>query len=413
MAKNPFENALEQLEKAQDIEPIDSVAYEIMKRPQRILEVSIPVKMDGGGTKIFTGYRVQHNDARGPCKGGIRYHPNVSIDEVKALATWMTIKCATVNIPYGGGKGGVICDPKEMSEGEIERLSRGYMRQIAHYIGPDVDVPAPDVYTTPQIMAWMEDEYSKIVGKDTPEVITGKPIDKGGSEGRGTATGMGGSYIIREASKELGLNPSESTVAIQGFGNAGSVAASILSKMGYKVVAVSDSHGGIYNKDGLNIDRVLQVKKEKGRVSEYDGPCEKVSNEELLELPVDILVPAALENQITKDNAPHIKAKLVAELANGPTTPEADQILHEQDVLVTPDILTNAGGVTVSYFEWLQNKKGEHWSEEEVNKKLDEIMTPAFRDVYTKAKEKHIPMRTAAYIIAMHRVADAILKRGY
>ncbi|MFO7872297.1 MAG: Glu/Leu/Phe/Val dehydrogenase [Candidatus Undinarchaeales archaeon] len=414
MTENPFENALEQLEEAQKVASIDKGAYEILRNPQRILQVSIPVKMDNGEQKMFTGYRVQHNDARGPCKGGIRYHPDVTLDEVKALATWMTIKCATVNIPYGGGKGGIICNPKEMSQGELERMSRGFMRQIYNFIGVDVDVPAPDVYTNPTIMGWMRDEYEKLVGHEAPGIITGKPVEEGGSEGRGTATGMGGSFIVRESVKALGMKPEETTVAVQGFGNAGATIANLLYENDYKVVAVSDSRGAVCNLDeGLDIKLISEVKKEKGTVTEYEKTCEHVSNEELLELDVDILVPAALENQLVEENAPDVSAKIVVEIANGPTTPGADKILHEKEVLVVPDILANAGGVTVSYFEWLQNKKGENWSEEEVNEKLDKLMTNAFKDIYAKKEDEGISMRTAAYAIAIKRVADAINERGY
>ncbi len=414
MAENPFENALEQLEKAQKVASVDKDAYEIMRNPQRVLKVSIPVKMDNGEQKIFTGYRVQHNDARGPCKGGIRYHPDVTLDEVKALATWMTIKCATVNIPYGGGKGGVICSPKEMSQGELERMSRQFIRQIYNFIGVDIDVPAPDVYTNPTIMGWMRDEYEKLVGHEAPGIITGKPVEKGGSEGRGTATGMGGMFVVREAVKALGMKSEETTVAVQGFGNAGSTIASLLYENGYKVVAVSDSRGAVCNlEEGLDIKLISKVKKEKGTVTEYEKTCKHMSNEELLELDVDILIPAALENQLVEENAPDVSAKIVVEIANGPTTPGADKILHEKEVLVVPDILANTGGVTVSYFEWLQNKKGENWSEEEVNKKLDKLMTHAFNDIYAKKEDENIPMRTAAYCIAMQRIADAINERGY
>lgn len=419
-AEDPFENALKQMEVAQEVAKIEPEIYEILKKPQRFLEVQIPVKMDNGSIKIFTGYRSQHSNARGPFKGGIRYHPNVSVSEVKALSAWMTWKCATVDIPYGGGKGGIICNPKEMSKAEIERMSRGYIREIARFIGPDVDIPAPDVYTNSEIMMWMVDEYSKIIGKYEPAVITGKPLGKGGSEGRETATGVGGSYVIREAAKHLGLDPKKTTVAVQGYGNVGSFAAEALHKLGFKIVAISDSKGGIYAKAGINPEKITPCKEKPGGTVEacahlglFSGndKAEKITNEELLELDVDILVPAALENQITEKNAHKIKAKIVAELANGPTTPEADKILHKNKVLLIPDILANAGGVTVSYFEWLQNRKNEHWTENAVFEKLDSIMTKAFYDIAEESKESEIDMRTAALVLAMKRVAAATKKR--
>ena len=411
MAENPFENMLKQLETAQEISPVDKNIYEILKNPQRILIASIPVEMDNGEVKVFTAYRVQHNDTRGPTKGGIRYHPNVSLDEVKALAGWMTWKCATVDIPFGGGKGGVICNPREMSQDEIERLSRGYVRAFFKFLGEDTDVPAPDVYTNAQVMAWMLDEYNKLAGKSVPAFITGKPIELGGSEGRGTATAQGGAYVIREAIKHKQIDPTAATAAIQGYGNAGYNAAKLLYGMGFTIVAVSDSRGGAYNENGMDPDEVFKHKKETGSVVGF--PNEEITNEQLLELNVDVLVPAALESAISENNAANIKAKVVAELANGPVTPEADKILYEKGVFVCPDILTNAGGVTVSYFEWVQNKSQAHWTEEEVFKKLDGIMTKAFNDVLKTSLEKKVDMRTAAFILAMHRVADATKLSGY
>ena len=416
---DPFENSLAQLAEAQKTAKIEPEIYEIMRKPQNFLEVKIPVKMDSGETRTFVGFRSQYNNARGPFKGGIRYHPNVSPSEVKALSAWMTWKCATVGIPYGGGKGGVICNPKEMSKGELERLSRGYIRAIAHAIGPDVDIPAPDVYTTPEIMMWMVDEYSKIVGHYEPAVITGKPIDKGGSEGRTEATGFGGAYIVREVAKHLKMDPKKTTVAIQGFGNVGSYAAIKLHEMGFKVVAVSDSRGGVYAADGLDAGKILPCKEEGGTVeacthlgllTKTNG-FKKITNEELLELPVDILIPAALENAITHENANKIKAKAIVELANGPTTPDADKILHKKGVFLVPDILANSGGVTGSYYEWLQNKKNEHWKKDDVLGKIDSTLTKAFYDILKTSQEHKIDMRTAALVLAMRRVADAVKKK--
>ena len=421
-SENPFENSLKQLETAQKVAKIPADTYEILKTPQRILEVKIPVMLDNGKMKIFTGYRVQYSDARGPAKGGIRYHPNVSLDEVKALSAWMTWKCATIDVPYGGAKGGVICNPKEMSKGELERLSRGYMRAIAHFIGPDIDIPAPDVYTTGEIMLWMVDEYSKIVGHYEPAIITGKPVGHGGSEGREEATGYGGAYIVREVAKHLNLNPKNTTVAIQGFGNVGSNAAVALFDMGFKVVALSDSKGGVYAKEGIDPAKVIPCKEEAGgtvlscvhlgllaKAMHY----KEITNEELPELPVDILIPAALENVITGKNASKIKAKAIVELANGPTTPEADKILYKKGVFLVPDVLANSGGVTGSYFEWVQNKKNQHWAKEEVLQKVDSMLVKAFYDVLKSSEEHKVDMRTAALVLAMRRVADAVKKRGY
>lgn len=401
---NPFENAMQQLDKAAQIMNLDKNIHEVLRQPERVLTVSIPVQMDNGETQVFTGYRSQYNDNLGPYKGGIRYHWDVSIDEVKALSFWMMIKCAAVNIPMGGGKGGVIVNPKEMSEVELEKLSRGYVQKIWRNIGSDKDVPAPDVYTTPQIMGWMRDEYEKLVGHDDPGVITGKPLDQGGSEGRSYSTAQGGVYCTRELANKLGMNPAETTVAIQGFGNAGSHMARILSGMGFQIVAVSDSRGAIKG-ENLDIEKLEAFKKEHGSVVGFEG-TEELSNEEILELDVDILVPAALENVITKDNAANIKAKAVVELANGPTTPEADEILKDNGVIVVPDVLANAGGVTVSYFEWDQNVKGEHWSEEDVLAKLEKIMVDAFNEVWDTKEKYSIDMRTAAFVKAIERVAE-------
>jgi len=416
---NPFENAMEQLNKAAKIINLDKDIHEVLRQPERILTVAIPVKMDSGEIKIFTGYRSQFNNALGPYKGGIRYHWNVTLDEVKALSFWMMVKCATVNIPMGGGKGGIIVNPKELSEGELERLSRGYIQKIWRDIGSDKDVPAPDVYTTPQIMGWMRDEYEKLVGHSDPGVITGKTIEQGGSEARGYSTAQGGVYMTRELAKKLGWNPKETTVAIQGYGNAGAHMARILQAMGFKVVAVSDSKGGVYNEDGIDPDKALKIKEDGGMLGCYclgtvcsleqmptDGPCRHISNEELLELPVDILIPAALENQITIDNVNNIKARAIVELANGPTTPEADEVLKTKGITVVPDVLANAGGVTVSYFEWEQNVKGEHWTEADVLEKLEKIMVTAFDEVWETKEKYGIDMRTAAFVKAIERVAE-------
>lgn len=393
-----------QLDKAARVMNLDKNIHEILKQPERVLTVAIPVKMDSGETKVFTGYRSQFNNALGPYKGGIRYHWNVTLDEVKALSFWMMVKCATVNIPMGGGKGGIIVNPKELSEGELERLSRGFIQKIWRNIGSDKDVPAPDVYTTPQIMAWMRDEYEKLVGQPDPGVITGKPLEQGGSEGRGFSTAQGGVYCVRELAKKLNLIPEQTTVAVQGYGNAGSFMAKILHKQGYKIVAVSDSKGAIYNQAGLDPAAVASWKEQTDSVVGFSG-SEEVSNEAILELEVDILVPAALENVITKDNAQNIKAKAVVELANGPTTPEADEILKDKGVLIVPDVLANAGGVTVSYFEWDQNVKGEHWSEADVLQKLEKIMVDSFNEVWETKERYSVDMRTAAFVKAIERVA--------
>ncbi|PIV67720.1 MAG: glutamate dehydrogenase [Euryarchaeota archaeon CG01_land_8_20_14_3_00_38_12] len=410
---NPFENAQKQLDIAAEKMKLEPSVHAILKEPMRILEVSFPVKMDDGETKTFKGFRVQYNDARGPTKGGIRFHPDETLDTVKALAAWMTWKCAVVDIPYGGSKGGVICNPKEMSQGELERLSRGYIRAIGRFIGPEKDIPAPDVYTTPQIMAWMMDEYSKLEGYNVPGMITGKPIPLGGSLGRGDATARGGMYILREAAKHIGLNLNNATVAIQGYGNAGQFAAKLVTEMfDSKIVALSDSKGGIYNEKGLDWKRVLEHKEKTKSVTGFNG-SKQISNEELLELEVDVLIPSALENQITEKNADKIKAKIVLELANGPTTPEADKILYKNKVFVIPDFLANAGGVTVSYFEWVQNTYGYYWEEEEVREKLDKKMTKAFKDVLEMVKKYNVDNRTAAYMVSVDRVAEAMKLRGW
>ncbi len=402
---NPFENMTKQLNKALSILNLNESEKAMIMQPKETLIVHFPVKMDDGKTRVFTGYRCHYNDARGPTKGGIRFHPDVTKEEVEALAAWMTWKTSVVNIPFGGGKGGVIVNPKELSRTELERLSRGYIRAIASFIGPNKDIPAPDVYTNPQIMGWMLDEYNHIKGEHFPHVITGKPLHVGGSKGRGDATAKGGYYVLLDAIKKLGLDKSNLKVAVQGFGNAGSFLAKMLYDEGLKIVAVSDSKGAVYSEDGLNPYDVENHKKQNGSVK---GFAKDITNSELLELDVDILVPAALENQITESNADSVKAKIVLELANGPTTPEADEILFNKGVLVIPDILANAGGVTVSYYEWVQNRMGEYWELDVVYSKLKKRIISSFEDIYALKTEKSINMRTAAYVLAVQRVVDAM-----
>ncbi len=409
---NPFETAKQQIDIVADLIGINDGTREVLKHPKRELTVNFPVRMDDGSYRVFTGHRVQYNMARGPCKGGIRYHPQVSLDEVRALAAWMTWKCAVVNIPYGGAKGGVICDPKHMSKGELERLTRRYTSEISSIIGPEMDIPAPDVYTDSQTMSWIMDTYSMQKGYSVPGVVTGKPVSLGGSEGRGEATGRGCAYVIRESAKDLGLRVKNGTVAVQGFGNAGSVAANILAEeQGAKIVAVSDSKGGIYKADGFNPRAVEEHKRKTGSVVGFPG-AKTISNEEVLETQADILIPAALENQITKKNADKIRAKIVAEAANGPTLPEADTVLFQKKITVLPDILANAGGVTVSYFEWAQDIQGFFWSLAEVNSRLERVMVQSYNDVHKVATERKVHNRTAAYVLAIQRVVDAIRIRG-
>lgn len=408
---NAYDNAQKQLERAANLLKLNPDVHEILRQPKRILSVSLPVRMDDGKVRNFQGYRVQFNDARGPFKGGIRYHPNVSLDEVKALAAWMTWKCAIADIPYGGAKGGVICDPKNMSAGEKERITRRYANAIADFIGPHRDIPAPDVYTDGQTMAWILDVYSQIHGRPMPEVITGKPIPLGGSEGRYNSTARGCVVAAREAAKVKGFPLKGATAAVQGYGNAGSWSAILLEELGVKVIAVSDSQGGIYNKIGLNSKKVEEFKENTGTVVGFPG-TEPISNDNLLELPVDILIPAALENQITAKNAPNVKAKIISEAANGPTTPEADRILDKNGVLLIPDILANSGGVIVSYFEWVQNLNRVHWTENQVNEELEKKMTTAFRTTYDKSKALNVSMRDAALAVAVERVANAIQTLG-
>ncbi len=408
---NAFNNALKQLDKAVKLLNLKEDVSGLLKRPKRILYFNLPVKMDDGKIKVFEAYRVQYNDARGPYKGGIRFHQQVNLAEVKALAFWMAVKTATVGIPMGGGKGGVVVNPKKLSSAELERLSRAYMRAAADFVGPDVDIPAPDVNTNPQIMAWMMDEYEKIKGGHYPAVITGKPLELGGSAGRGTATAQGGFYVLQQLLAKLKLNRKKLSVAIQGFGNAGSVFADLVEQVGLKVVAVSDSQGGIYNEQGLDLKKVKQHKAQTGSVINFEG-AKNVTNQKLLELPVGILVPAALESQITKNNAGRIKAQIILELANGPVTPEADEKLFKKGKIVVPDVLANAGGVTVSYFEWVQNRQQYYWTEKEVFDKLKIIMVKAFNDVWQTAQEMEVDLRTASFILALKRIATAIRLRG-
>jgi glutamate dehydrogenase/leucine dehydrogenase len=409
---NPFEVALEQLDEAAKLIKLDNGMHKILAHPKRVLTVSVPTRMDNGEIAVFTGFRSQHNDARGPYKGGIRYHPQVTIDEVKALSMWMTWKCAIAEIPYGGGKGGIICNPKEMSEGELERMTRRYAYAISDIIGPHTDIPAPDVYTGGKEMAWIMDTYSALKGNFVqPELITGKPLAIGGSLGRNEATGRGLSFTVREAAKKLKINMKTATVAVQGFGNAGQFAAQLIEEQGAKIVAVSDSQGGVHNKNGLQVGTLRKHKEKSGSVTGFSG-AKSISNEDLLETECTILIPAALENQITKKNAGKIGAKIMAEAANGPTTPEADATLFKNKVLVIPDVLANGGGVTVSYFEWLQNLRREYWSENDVNERLDRNITKAFLDVYDTHEKYGVDMRKASTLLAVNRVVEALKIRG-
>jgi glutamate dehydrogenase (NAD(P)+) len=415
---DPFKIAQKQLFEAADMMKLDKNALELLKEPVRTLSVNIPVKMDSGKIRAFQGFRVHYNNARGPCKGGVRYHPQENLSVVKALSAWMTWKTALADIPFGGSKGGVICDPKTMSLRELEELARGYVRALRGFIGPEIDVPAPDVNTNGQTMGWMMDEYSRQEGRDVFSTITGKPVELWGSRGRTDATGVGGMFILREAAKQLKINPKKAKIAVQGFGNVGMNACVAASKMfGAKIVAVSDSVGGIYNKDGLDVDKLIEAKNKRGNVQAYQKG-QKITNAELLEADVDILIPAAMENQIRKDNADKIKAKLVLELANGPVTNEGEKILHEKGILDMPDFLVNGGGVVVSYFEWVQNINGYYWELDEVERKLDKIMTASFASMTDtiksyKAKGIKTTPRNAAYIVAVDRVARAMKARGW
>ncbi|MFA6274225.1 MAG: Glu/Leu/Phe/Val dehydrogenase [Candidatus Paceibacterota bacterium] len=402
--QNAFENGMEQLAKVAKLKNFDKDLITRLQQPDRDIRISIPVKMDDGTLKIFEGYRVEYNNALGPYKGGIRYHQDTEINEVKALAFWMALKCAVAGIPMGGGKGGITVNPKELSKNELEKLSRGFIQKLSDILGPKKDVPAPDVNTTPEIMAWMADEYAKITGDKTGAVITGKPLDKGGSEGRGSATAQGGFFVFEALKKELNL-PEKCKVAIQGFGNAGSYAALIWKKAGHTVVAVSDSKLGIYNEDGLDIEKLIEYKKSTGSLSGFLG-VKEITNTELLETECDLLIPAAFENQITNLNADKIKAKAILELANGPITPEADEILFKKGIPVVPDILANSGGVTVSYFEWDQNLKGEHWTEKEVFNKLQPILDDSSKKISQRAKECNTDLRRGAFILALERIEE-------
>lgn len=402
--KNPFENAMLQLEKVASLKNFDKDFLEGLRHPDRDIRISIPVKMDDGNLKIFEGYRVEYNNKMGPYKGGIRYHQETEINEVKALAFWMTIKCAVAGIPMGGGKGGVTVNPKELSKRELEELSRGWVRMLSDNLGPEKDVPAPDVNTTPEIMAWIADEYAKITGDKSGAIITGKPVDKGGSEGRGTATAQGGFYVFEALRNKINI-PDKTEVVIQGFGNAGSYAALIWQKKGHKVIAVSDSKSAVYNKEGLDIERLIAHKKATGALSNFENTKE-ISNKEMLELECDLLIPAAFENQITSENADNIKAKAILELANGPITPEADETLFKKGIHIIPDVLANSGGVTVSYFEWNQNLKKEHWTEEEVFKKLEPMLRDSAEKVFEKSEEFKTDLRRGAYILALERIQE-------
>jgi glutamate dehydrogenase (NAD(P)+) len=410
---NPFAIAQAQLDEAAAALQLDPDMHAFLREPMREFHFTLPVHMDDGSTKTFKGFRVQYNDARGPAKGGIRFHPDETIDTVRALAAWMTWKTAVADVPLGGGKGGVICNPREMSRGELERLSRAFMRAISRYVGLTQDVPAPDVNTNPQIMAWMLDEYEVLAGHREPGVITGKPLELGGSAGRTPATAMGGLFTIRETAKLRNLDLTKATCAIQGYGNVGSFTHKLASDVfGLKVVAVSDEFGGIYSSNGLDPKIVTNHLRRNGKV----GGCadtDELKNQELLELDVDILIPAAIENQLTSQNADRVKARIVAELVNGPTTPEADNILNDKGVYIIPDFLCNAGGVTVSYFEMVQNAYQFYWDENLVNERLDQKMTTAFHAVHTMAQERKVDTRVAAYMVAVNRVAEAVRLRGW
>ena len=407
---NPFHFARRQFERAADHLGLDAGTREVLGNPKRQLTVSIPVKMDDGSIRCFQGYRVQHSIARGPSKGGIRYHPGVTLDEVKALAMWMTWKCAVVNIPFGGAKGGITVDPKKLSLGENERMTRRFTSEISIILGPDRDIPAPDVYTNSQTMAWMMDTFSMTKGYSTLGVVTGKPLSVGGSAGRNEATAEGCYVAIEEAAKRMSLPLKGATAAVQGFGNAGSFAAKFLDEAGAKIVAVSDTQGAIYDKKGLSVPNLFSIKEKKGTVTAVKG--ERITNEDLLELPVDILVPAALEGVITRRNAPRVQAKIVAEAANGPTTPEADDILHKKGIVVIPDILANAGGVTVSYFEWVQDLYSFFWDPDMVRTQLQRTIRRSYADVESTAREHDTDLRTGALILAVHRVEEATRIRG-
>ena len=405
--QNPYQNAMAQLDKVAKIKNFGDEFIARLRQPDRDIRISIPVKMDDGTLKIFEGYRVQYNDALGPYKGGIRYHADTEINEVKALAFWMTLKCAVGGIPMGGGKGGVTVDPKKLSKGELERLSRGWAQRLADVIGPRKDVPAPDVNTTPEIMAWISDEYGKITGDTSGAVITGKPLDKGGSEGRGTSTAQGGFYAFEALKKELNL-PEKCRIAIQGFGNAGSNAAKIWNKAGHTIIAISDSKGGVYNPNGIDIEKLLEHKKTTGNLSNFPG-SKDITNLELLATECDLLIPAAFENEINEKNADNVKAKVILELANGPINPEADEILLKKNIPILPDIWANSGGVIVSCFEWEQNLKKEHWTEQQVFEKLKPMMEDAGKKIFQNAQENKTSIRMGAFILALERIKEKML----
>ncbi len=405
---NPFENAMAQLAKAAQIANFDKEFIARMQVPNRDIRFSIPVVMDDGTLQIFEGYRVEYNNARGPYKGGIRYHADTEVNEVKALAFWMALKCAVADIPMGGGKGGITVDPAKLSKGELERLSRGWAARLSDVLGPQKDVPAPDVNTTPEIMAWMADEYAKLTGDKTGATFTGKPLDKGGSEGRGPATGLGGFYVFDVLRADLGL-PASCRVVVQGFGNVGSNAAQIFSDHGHKIIAVSESKGGIYNPNGLDVKKLAEYKKANGTVAGYsqtDKACKEITNAELLETECDLLVPAAFENVISDANADKVKTKAILELANGPLTPEADEVMFKKGIPVIPDILANSGGVTVSYFEWDQNLKGERWTEQQVFDKLKPILENNSKKILAKSRELKTSLRIGAFILALERIQE-------
>jgi len=408
---NPYQVAVAQFDEAADRLGLSQALRAILCKPKRELTVNFPVRMDNGDVEMFTGYRVQHNITRGPAKGGIRFSPEVSLDEVRALAMWMTWKCAVVNIPFGGAKGGVICDPHKLSRGELERLSRRYATEISILMGPNSDIPAPDMNTNPQIMAWMMDTFSMHQGYSVPAVITGKPLAIGGSEGRLEATARGVQFVTREAMVDLGMKPEECTAVVQGFGNVGSITARLLYELGCTVVALSDLSGGVYNPRGIDVQQALRYSKEHGSLAGLPN-AESITNAELLTLPCDVLVPAALENQLTERNASRVKAHLIVEAANGPTTPEADHIFNDRGITVVPDILANAGGVTVSYFEWVQDLQRFFWAENEINNRLESIMTRAYRAVHAKAEQQETNLRMGAYLLAVATVAEATELRG-
>jgi glutamate dehydrogenase/leucine dehydrogenase len=402
---------MENFDHAADALELDNDVRSMIKYPERILMVAVPVRMENGRIRHFDGYRVQHSTVRGPAKGGIRYHPNVTLDEVKALATWMTWKCAVVNIPFGGAKGGVTCNPKEMSRGELERLTRRYTSAILPIIGPEIDIPAPDVYTNSQTMAWIMDTYSVTKGYSNPGVVTGKPISLGGSLGRNEATGRGVFYTTQSACQHLGIPVKGAKVVVQGFGNAGSIAAQLLHEAGALVIAVSDSTGAIHNREGLRVPDLMRYKDSTGHVAGFPQ-SEPIYTQELLGLACDVLIPAALENMVHEENAQYVRAKVVAEAANGPLTPEADRILESKGVFIIPDILCNAGGVTVSYFEWVQDEQHLFWESQDIYDRLERVMKTAFRDVLKIQTERHLPMRVAANMLGIGRVAEAVQIRG-